>query len=144
MSCEAQIARFWARRRRVSKSLRAHSQTSKHCGREWFRCVMELTASYVNVFCTVHCFLFYYNCYYYFSWFSDPYTKGVLKPWLDHSFNWLVRLWFVELFTFADKRPLTISRVYLFPSSRSSWISSQNPIMFALLCSFISLAVIMP
>ena len=35
---------------------------------------MELTAPYVDVFCTVHCFIFYYNCYYYFSWLSDPYT----------------------------------------------------------------------
>ena len=30
MRCEAQIARFWLRRRRVSHSLRAHSQTRKH------------------------------------------------------------------------------------------------------------------
>ena len=35
---------------------------------------MELTAQYIDVFCTFHCYIFYYNCYYYFSWFSDPYT----------------------------------------------------------------------
>ena len=35
MRCEAQIARFWLLRRRVSQSLRAHSQTRKHWGREW-------------------------------------------------------------------------------------------------------------
>ena len=34
MRCEAQIARFWLLRRRVSQSLRAHSQTRKHWGRE--------------------------------------------------------------------------------------------------------------
>ena len=34
MRCEAQIARFWLLRCRVSQSLRAHSQTSKHWGRE--------------------------------------------------------------------------------------------------------------
>ena len=35
MRCEAQIARFWLLRRRVSQSLRAHFQTRKHWGREW-------------------------------------------------------------------------------------------------------------
>ena len=34
MRCEAQIARFWLLRLRVSQSLRAHSQTRKHWGRE--------------------------------------------------------------------------------------------------------------
>ena len=34
MRCEAQIARFWLLRRRVSQSLRAHSR--KHSGRECF------------------------------------------------------------------------------------------------------------
>ena len=37
MRCEAQIARFWLLRSRVSQSLRAHSQTCKHWGREWVR-----------------------------------------------------------------------------------------------------------
>ena len=36
MRCEAQKARFWLLRRRFSQSLRAHSQTRKHWGREWF------------------------------------------------------------------------------------------------------------
>ena len=35
---------------------------------------MEPTAPYVDVFCTVHCFMFYHNCYNNFFWFSDPYT----------------------------------------------------------------------
>ena len=35
MRCEAQIARFWLLRSRVSQSLCAHSQTCKHWGREW-------------------------------------------------------------------------------------------------------------
>ena len=42
MRCEAQIARFWLLRRRVSQSLRAHSQTRKHWGREWGITLKEL------------------------------------------------------------------------------------------------------
>ena len=36
MRCEAQIARFWLLQLRVSQSLRAHFQTRKHWGREWW------------------------------------------------------------------------------------------------------------
>ena len=38
MRCKARIARFWLRRRRVSQSFRAHSQTRKHWGRECTQC----------------------------------------------------------------------------------------------------------
>ena len=44
MRCEAQIARFWLFRRRVSQSLRAHSQTRKHWGREWVEATFRTTA----------------------------------------------------------------------------------------------------
>ena len=35
MRCDALMARFWLRRRTVSQSESAHSQTRKHWGREW-------------------------------------------------------------------------------------------------------------
>ena len=91
-------SQIWLRRWRVSKSLRTHSQTRKHWGREWFGCVTELTAPYFDVFYTVHYFIFYYNFYYYFSWFSDTYavpskrgTEALIKSFFQLASKIMVR-----------------------------------------------------